>query len=118
MKNLGSVGKFPDLSAIFHAVAFGHEGLLITLQKSDPSKPDPHRTKIQRFTNKRLNYIDWNGVRYVQQNPNTNSAYAARARQGSRIVWVIRLRDNAYMGYVENGEAFMKEEFLPKKRTA
>lgn len=107
MKNLGSVGKFPELSKIYHAIAFGKVGDTVF-----PPNPPALGLKVDQFHGKKLNYVDWKGVRYVQQNPNTQSAYAARARQGSRIVWVIRLRDGAYMGCIENGEVFLKGEYL------
>jgi hypothetical protein len=107
-KSIGSVGKYPDLSAIFHAVAFGHEGLSVPLAGG-------RTTKVGRYTNKKLNFISDLGVLYVQQNPNTQSAYASRARQGSRIVWVIRQSGGVYLGYIENGEAFMKEEFIKRE---
>jgi hypothetical protein len=47
-------------------------------------------------------------MRYVEQNPNTKSEYADRARAGTRIVWVIRKSDSAYLGRVEDDRVFMK----------
>ena len=71
--------------------------------------------------------VDWNqqptfaveheGIRYVEQNPKTTSAYAARARAGARIIWVIRtarkINDqwvacNDWVGRIEDGVVWMK----------
>lgn len=39
-----------------------------------------------------LRYVLINGVKYIQQNPNTNSDFAAQARQGHKITWGIKPR--------------------------
>jgi len=46
------------------------------------------------------------GVSYIEQNPDTASSFARRARMGAKIMWIIR--GSNYEGYVEDGKAFRK----------
>lgn len=101
MQDIGPVTKFQELARIYHGVTEMEEGQFVQL-------PSGLTAQVKKFRSKDLRYIDWKGIRYVEQNPNTRSAYAARARQGAKIVWCIRLRDNQYLGRVEEGQVFMK----------
>lgn len=47
--------------------------------------------------------FDIGNYRYVEQNPRTTSSWAKEARQGKRILWVIRRSDNKYLGRVVEG---------------
>lgn len=46
-----------------------------------------YEVKIAR---NRCRYIDFNGIRFMEQNKYKNSEYARRARNGERITWGIR----------------------------
>jgi len=102
MQDIGPVTKYRELAAIYHGVTKMVEGQLVQL-------PSGLSAQIKKFHSKDLRYIDWRGIRYVEQNPNSRSAYAARARQGAKIVWCIRLRDNQYLGRIEQGQVYMRE---------
>lgn len=102
MKNLGDVNQFSELAAIYHGVVNCPAGTPIPVGRGA-------LVRVSRFQNKRLNYLDFEGRRYVQQNPNTSSVYAAEARQGSKIIWIIRLLDNVYLGRIQDGTVYLKE---------
>lgn len=99
---LGDVNKFAELKAIYQAIVH---------QEAEARLPSGAkvRTKVMGHPRK-LYAIDYNGIRYVQQNTSTNSQYALRARRGAKIVWIIRLKDNQYLGYCENGITYRKGE--------
>lgn len=101
--NLGSVSQFPELAAIYGAIVY-HCDVVVMENQQHPTK---------KFKNGTLYAVDYEGMRYVEQNKNTSSAYAKRACAGAKIIWVIRLRDNEYLGYIENGIVHMK----PKTRS-
>ena len=42
-------------------------------------------------------------LRFIEQNPNTKTTYAQRARNGHTIVWVINRKENKWLGRVEDG---------------
>ena len=112
-KRAGRVEKFPELEAIADA---------IFTKKMHFQLPDGTRLRTKLFKGA-LFAVDYNGVRYVEQNPKTSSAYAQRAReQSARIFWVIRTHrkvvdaagteqyvecSEQWLGYVENGEVFL-----------
>lgn len=114
MKKHGRVENFPELCAIADA---------IFTKKMHFALPDGTRLRTKLFKGT-LFAVDYNGVRYVEQNPETSSAYAQRVReQQARILWVIRthrkVQDAAgaeqwvpcqdeWLGRVEDGEVFMK----------
>jgi len=106
MKLLGPITKFAELHRIYQAVCHGKEGDGVELVHP---KLGASVMFVQRFALKDLLYLDFNGLRYVQQNPKTSSEYAARARQGAKIMWIIRLSDNQYLGVVDNGQVYQKE---------
>ena len=112
-KNAGRVEKFPELCAIADAIFTKKQGFQL---------PDGTRLRTKLFKGT-LYAVDHNGVRYVEQNPNTSSAYALRAKEhGARIFWVIRthrkVMDAAgaeqyvpcteeWLGYVEDGGVYL-----------
>lgn len=102
MQNIGNVNQFPELASIYHGV--------VNCPAGTPIPVGAQLLRVQRFQSKRLSYLDHEGTRYVQQNTNTSSVYAAEARQGSKIIWIIRLRDNVYLGRIQDGTVYMKEE--------
>lgn len=63
---------------------------------------------VRRFARSGLRYVplDDSAV-LVEQNPNKKSEWAALARQGRRVAWV--LRDGEYLARVVDGEVVMLE---------
>lgn len=105
---VGLLGDFVELQVICGAI-FSKEKVF--------SLPDGTRLKTKIFKNSLL-AVEHKGLRYVEQNPNTQSAYAARARGGSQIVWIIRvvrkvdghwIECNEWLGRVEDGSVWMKK---------
>lgn len=98
--------------------------LLITAaQQLFAAAPQPLRTDVglfyrQVFKNSKLRYFDFEigagagkkiKLRLVEQNPNKEyspgqlSKYAALARQGHLIAWLIDRTNNTYLGSMQNG---------------
>jgi hypothetical protein len=112
-KNKGPVGQFAELEAISSA---------IFSRKASFTLPNGTRVQTKLFKGS-LYAVDHAGIRYVEQNPNTASEYAHRAREGARILWVIKTHskvtdaagkvqlvscDNEWLGRIENGTVYMK----------
>ncbi len=106
-RNLGSVSQFPTLQAICGAI------FSKTMHFSLPSG-QRLRTKLFKRS---LFAVEHEGIRYVEQNTKTQSAYARRARDGARIVWAIRVARkvdnqwvacNDWLGRIEDGVVWMK----------
>lgn len=103
MRNMGSVNQSRMASVIYDAVTTkspGHKLQELADRDSNYPRSLPF---VSIFKGKRLQFVDFRGVRFVEQNPNTQSAYASRARQGAVIVWMIRLIDNVFLGCIEDG---------------
>ncbi len=47
--------------------------------------------------------VDYQGYRYLTQNPKTGSTYARMARTGRRISWVIDLASNQWIARIIDG---------------
>lgn len=63
---------------------------------------------VRRFARSGLRYVPLDdGAVLVEQNPNKKSEWAALARQGRRVAWV--LRDGEYLARVVDGEVVMLE---------
>ena len=61
---------------------------------------------VQRFARSGLRHVKLpGGATLVEQNPDKRSEWAALARQGHRIAWV--LRDGEYLARVVDGEVVM-----------
>ena len=61
---------------------------------------------VRRFSRSGLRYVELGGEAVlVEQNPKKGSEWAARAREGSRVAWV--LRDGEYLARVVDGEVTM-----------
>jgi hypothetical protein len=103
MRDVGPLSEFPELSEIVGAI-FNRQFLQVRLSNGQI-------IKASSFQPKNLWYVDHNGMRYVEQNPNSKSEYADRARSGARIIWVIRKSDNQYLGRVDGDRVFAKPEF-------
>lgn len=101
MKLIGAVEQYPALQAIYEALTSGKRGDEIDVGL-------PTKLRVGFFNHSQCRYVDMGAHRYVEQNKSTRSQYAARARKGAKIVWVIRLRDNRYMGCIEDGSIFEK----------
>lgn len=104
MRNIGHVSQYHTLEAIYRAVTQNAASVCIDEHSGSSVTIVP----VRHFHAKRLNYLDDQGIRYVQQNPHTSSAYAKRAQAGAQIIWIIRLSDNTYLGRIEDGQVYMK----------
>lgn len=63
---------------------------------------------VKRFARSGLRYVPLeDGAVLVEQNPNKQSEWAALARRGRRVAWV--LRDGEYLARVVDGEVVMLE---------
>lgn len=98
-RKIGEVGQYPALWAICSA---------IWLRLPKFKLPGGKEISTKSFKGGDLWAVDLDGKRYVEQNPNTHSPFATRARDGAKIIWVIQLSDNKYLGYIEDGDIFMK----------
>lgn len=114
MNRIGQLKDFPALEAIADA---------INSKKMHFRLPDGTALRTKLFKGV-LFAVDHEGVRYVEQNPKTSSAYAARARAGSRIIWVIKTHqkardattgrdylvpcENHWLGRIEDGQVYKK----------
>ncbi len=98
MNNLGAVNQYPQLAQIYQAIANRQP----TWAFNDGAGP------VNVFKAKDLYYIDYEGRRYVEQNKHSHSEYAARARRGACIVWVIEEKGGQYLGRIEDGVVYMK----------
>ncbi len=106
-RNLGSVSQFLALQAIVGAIF--SRAMYFSL-------PDGTRLRTKLFKGS-LFAVEHEGMRYVEQNLNTRSAYAERAKKGARIVWVIRtykkvgeewIPCNEWLGRIEDGNVWRK----------
>jgi hypothetical protein len=107
MRNVGKLEEFPILQAIVESI-FAKTAVVI--KRSDIK--EPIRT---RFNNRKdLWYVDHQGVRYVEQNPKTNSGYALRSRppeEGGTNAKIVQVyQGGEYLGCIEDGEVFMKSK--------
>ncbi len=96
-RSLGQVGQYPELWTIWSAIIMHLPSFKL---------PNGKEISTKQFKGGDLWAVDLDGKRYVEQNPHTRSAYAARAGAGAKIVWIIRLADNEYLGYIEDGEVW------------
>ena len=61
---------------------------------------------VRRFSRSGLRYVELGGeATLVEQNPKKASEWAALAREGRRVAWV--LRDGEYLARVVDGEVTM-----------
>ena len=106
-RNQGPVGNYPLLQAICGAIF--SKVMFFSL-------PDGTRLRTKLFKGE-LFAVEHDGLRYVEQNPRTRSAYAERARAGARIIWVIRITRkvgdkwipvNEWLGRIEDGIVWRK----------
>lgn len=99
---LGDTSKFPLVHAINSAIIYKEAHVVL---------PSGGKVRMKLMGQPRKLYaVDHEGLRYVEQNLSSNSQFALRARRGAKIVWVIRLKDNQYVGYIEDGQIFKKKE--------
>jgi hypothetical protein len=62
----------------------------------------PDGVQATAFKGGHLKAATFNGLTFVEQNPNTGSNYATMAKTGSKIMWVIR--GGTYLGKVIDGQ--------------
>ncbi len=98
-RNLGDVNQFAVLRLIHHAIFNRIHAFAL---------PDGRLVHTKKFKGGTLYAVDLDDRRYVEQNQNTRSAYADRARQGAKILWVIKRSNDQYLGYIEDGVVYMK----------
>lgn len=114
MKNIGSLDKFPELRCICQAILG---------KKANCILPNGTELNTVTFRKGQLYAVDHKGFRYIEQNTASGSHYAERARQGSKIIWVIQthnksidaqgteymvpLKNNLWRGRIEDGIVYM-----------
>ncbi|MFX0140095.1 MAG: hypothetical protein ACFFDN_41015 [Candidatus Hodarchaeota archaeon] len=49
--------------------------------------------KVKVFTKSGLRYVDLEGYRIIEQNPNKSSKWAKMAREGKKIAWIFKGRE-------------------------
>ena len=98
MDQVGPVGKYLVLNQIWMAVTEHRPYATI--------KGAPVFTK--KFAGGTIFGMDYQNRRYIEQNPRTSSQYAVRARRGEKIMWVISLTTNEYLGRVDEGIVYLK----------
>ncbi|MBD3339743.1 MAG: hypothetical protein GF353_11580 [Candidatus Lokiarchaeota archaeon] len=74
-------------------------------------KLDGKERKIKKTSRKRLRYVDISGIRFIEQNPEKDSQWAKKARNGEQITWIIKIKGWKYLGQIHDGEfkAFDKD---------
>jgi len=87
----------PTLSHYMFTAIFGNLSKVI-LRNNTTIKRSNKNINISCFETKRFLFLE--------QNQNKDSQYGRRAKNGSRIMWVIRKEDNTYIGRVENGTLY------------
>lgn len=102
--NLGSVSRFPQLAAIYQAIC----GRVLWFWLPEGESQVRCRLKIMG-SDAKLVAVDHANRRYIEQNPKTQSIYAQKARDGVRIVWVINTLTGDFIGRIEDGIVWMKE---------
>lgn len=88
----GALDEFPTLKRIANAVFQGDASVEL----------GGERVYTKRMANGTITGLDHKGIRYVEQNPESGSSYALRAKSGEQIMWVMRT-GGGYIGRVENG---------------
>ncbi len=88
----GRLEDFPTLNRIANAV----------FQASAFIEIDGKRVYTRPMANNTITGLDHKGVRYVEQNPASGSTYGAKARNGEKIIWIMR-NPGGYIGRIENG---------------
>lgn len=64
-------------------------------------------TKIERTTKgQRIGCFETTRFLFIEQNKNKSSKHGRLAKDGHKIMWVIRKDDNKYIGKVENGTLY------------
>jgi hypothetical protein len=100
MKPVGRLTDYRELSAIVEA---------IFNKSAYADLPGGIRLRTKIMARGQCLAIDYNGLRYVEQNPTKRSPEAWRARQGAKIIWIIRPKDDAFLGKVEDGITYKKK---------
>ncbi len=106
---LGNVDKHPELAAIVGA---------IFSRAASFTLPNGARLRLRIMGSKYDVFgVDYQGIRYIEQNRRTHSDEAQRARDGASIVWVIHTHDantgqplpeKRWIGKVEDGIVRMR----------
>jgi hypothetical protein len=77
---------------VFNSLFEGKEGVKI----GDQNYP------IKAYSPSGVRHVDISDYRFLEQNPKKNSHWAEKARNGDRIMWI--LKDWEYIGQVHNGK--------------
>lgn len=70
---------------------------------------EPDKGEMRLFSGGDVVGWDYRDFRFVEQNPNTNSDSAERARNGAKILWVFRTGNKGYYAKWEDGKLEMIE---------
>lgn len=57
---------------------------------------------VKKYSPSEVKHLDIADYRFMEQNPKKNSHWAEKARNGEKIMWI--LKDWEYIGQVHNGE--------------
>jgi len=57
---------------------------------------------VKKFSSSGVKYIDIFGYRFIEQNSRKNSEWGKKAREGHKIMWIIKGR--TYLVRIMNGE--------------
>ena len=93
MERIGSVADFAVLKEIYRAV----------MEHRAFAQINGTTVFTRRFAGGTIFGMDYQNRRYIEQNPKTSSQYAVQARSGVKIMWVIDLKFNEYLGRVDEG---------------
>lgn len=76
---------------IFKALFAGNEEVIV----------DGESYPIKSYSPSGVKHVDISNFRFLEQNPTKNSHWAEKARNGHKILWI--LKDWEYIGQVHNG---------------
>ena len=57
---------------------------------------------IKKFASSDVRYVDFLGYRFIEQNRNKPSQWGQKARDGHKIMWIIK--DRRYLVRIDDGE--------------
>lgn len=109
-RRLGAVEDYPQIEAIYTAIFERAPGFRLA---------DGTRLRTKSFCEGKILGVDYKGHRYLEQNPEKNSLWGYRAREGARIMWIIQAYTtlattnqlvpcNFWVGRVEDGIVWRK----------
>lgn len=107
---LGPVENFPQIQAVYEAIFSRSPRFEL---------PDGTRLRTKSFLGGKILGVDYRWHRYLEQNPDKDSLWGYRAREGAKIMWIIQAYTtmattnqlvpcNYWVGRVEDGIVWKK----------